>query len=162
MKIISAIDRERNIGYKSGLLFKIPADMKFFKEQTIGNVVVMGRKTLESLPGSRPLTDRVNIVLTRNTNYAPDGVTVVHDTDELFRLLEGYDTDEVYVIGGESIYRLLLPYCDTAILTEIDTVAERADKKFPELDPGEWSVESQTGTQESNGYKFSWKVYKRK
>lgn len=162
MKTIAAIDRDRNIGYKSGLLFKIPADMKFFKEHTVGKAVVMGRKTLESLPGSKPLGDRVNIVLTRNADYAPEGVIIAHDTDELFRILEAYDTDKVYIIGGESVYRLLLPFCDTAILTEIDTVAEKADKKFPELDPDEWSVESQTETQESNGYKFRWKVYKRK
>lgn len=140
MNLIVAVDENWGIGYENKLLVSIPDDMKFFRETTTGNVVVMGRKTLESFPGGRPLKNRVNIVLSRNTNYEKEGVIVVHSVEELMEELKKYTDKEVYCIGGASIYEMLLPYCDTAHVTKID-YAYRADAYFPNLDEmPEWKI----------------------
>ena len=141
MKIIFAADKNWGIGRNNKLLVSIPADMKFFRETTTGNVVVMGRKTLESFPGGLPLKNRVNIVLTKDENYDVKDAIVVHSLDELKEVLVEYNTDNVYVIGGASIYKQLLCYCDTAYVTKIDYEYE-ADTYFPNLDTdSEWEVE---------------------
>lgn len=162
MKLIVAVDKEWNIGNKGDLLFYIPDDLKFFRSQTIEKVCVMGRKTLESFPGSKPLKNRVNIVLSRNTDLEVEGATFVKDVDELQEVIKQYNTNDVYVIGGESIYTLLLPMCDTAVITHIEAVAPEADKKFPELSSDEWVLKEDSGEKECNGYKFRWCTYKRK
>lgn len=160
MKLIAAVDNERNIGNKGGLLFSLPDDMKFFRETTSGKVVVMGRKTLESFPGSKPLKNRVNIVLSRS-GHSVDGAEFVTSVDELLRKLKEYNTDDVYVIGGAEIYALLLPYCDTALITQVDTVAEEADAKFPILNSGEWELAECSQAHENNGISFKFTTYKR-
>ncbi len=162
MKLIVAVDKEWNIGNKNELLFYIPDDLKFFRANTVDKTVVMGRKTLESFPNSKPLKNRVNIVLSRNTELEIEGAICVSNLNELQEELKKYNSDDVYVIGGESIYRALLPLCDTAIITHIDDVANEADKKFPALSPDEWSLYSDSGEKECNGYKFRWCEYKRK
>ena len=162
MKLIVAVDKEWNIGNKNDLLFYIPDDLKFFRSQTVEKVCVMGRKTLESFPGSKPLKNRVNIVLSRNADLAVEGATFVKDIDELKEELKKYNSDDIYVIGGETIYTLLLPMCDTAIITHIDAVADEADKKFPALSDDEWTLAEDSGEKECNGYKFRWCEYKRK
>ena len=133
MKLIAAVDRNWKIGKNGRLLVSIPEDMKYFRNTTLGHVVVMGRKTLESFPGGKPLGDRVNIVLTRNRRYKVKGAVMVHSLEELEETLDGYDRDEVYVIGGEKIYRQLYDRCDTAYITKIDYAYE-ADATFPNLD----------------------------
>ena len=133
MKLIAAVDRNWGIGLKGRLLASIPEDMKYFRNTTLGNVVVMGRRTLESLPGGRPLDGRTNIVLTRDTDYKARGAVIVHSREELERELKAYDTDNVFVIGGMSIYKLLYQMCDTAYITRIDYAYE-ADAFFPDLD----------------------------
>ncbi len=162
MKLIVAVDKEWNIGNKNDLLFHIPDDMKFFRSSTTEKIVVMGRKTLESFPGSKPLKNRINIVLSRNKELQIDGAVCVSGVDELKEELKQYNTDDVYVIGGEAIYTELLPLCDTAIITHVDTVAKEADKKFPALSPDEWTLVDDSGEKECNGYKFKWCTYKRK
>lgn len=162
MKLIVAVDKEWNIGNKGDLLFYIPDDLKFFRSQTVEKVVVMGRKTLESFPNSKPLKNRVNIVLSRNTDLEVEGATFVKDVDELEEEIKKYNTNDVYVIGGESIYTLLLPLCDTAIITHIDAVANEADKKFPALNENEWVLADDSGEKECNGYIFRWCEYKRR
>lgn len=162
MKLIVAVDKEWNIGNKGDLLFYIPDDLKFFRAKTIEKVCVMGRKTLESFPNSKPLKNRVNIVLSRNKDLEVEGATFVSDVDELKQVLSEYNSDDVYVIGGESIYTMLLPLCDTAIITHIDAIAPEADKKFPALNENEWSLTEDSGEQECNGYTFRWCEYKRK
>ena len=128
------------IGYKNKLLVSIPDDMKFFRQTTTGKVVVMGRKTLESFPNGQPLKNRVNIVLTSDKNYKVKDAIVVHDLDELHKELEQYNSEDVYVIGGESIYRQLLDECDVAHITKID-YAYDADAYFPNLDEKEeWQI----------------------
>ena len=138
MKAILAADKHWGIGYNNRLLVSIPADMKFFRQTTTGKVVVMGRKTLESFPNGMPLKNRTNIVLTGNKNYQVKDAVVVHSEQELTEELKKYDTDDVYVIGGESIYRMMLPYCDEVFVTRIDH-AFQADTFFPDLDEmDEW------------------------
>ena len=140
MNIIVAADKNWGIGKDNKLLVSIPADMKFFRETTTGNVVVMGRKTLESFPGGLPLKRRTNIVLTRDVNYQVKDAVLVHSVEELLEELKKYDSESVYVIGGDSVYRQLLPYCDIAHVTKIDYAYE-ADSYFPNLDEDpQWEV----------------------
>ena len=140
MKAIVAVDQNWGIGCKGKLLVSIPADMKFFRSTTLGKVVVMGRKTLESFPNGAPLKDRVNIVLTKNSNFEKQGVVVVHSVEELHEELKKYNSDDVYVIGGAAIYSQLIDECDTAYVTKIDYTYE-ADAYFPNLDEKEhWEV----------------------
>ena len=160
MKAIVCVDKNWGIGSQGDLLFHIPADLRFFKEKTIGNVVVMGQATFFSLPGQRPLPDRVNVVLAADPAWSAEGVIAVHSLEELFLLLERYDSRLVYVCGGASIYEQLLPYCDTAYVTKVD--AERpADKFFPDLDadPG-WALIREKEEQEHNGLRFCFTTYK--
>lgn len=161
MKLIAAVDKELNIGNKGGLLFSLPDDMKFFRTTTSGKVVVMGRKTLESFPGSKPLKNRVNIVLSRSSHEV-DGAEFVASVDELLEKVKKYDSDNVYVIGGAQIYSLLLPYCDTALLTRVDAVAPEADSKFPPLSENEWEIAEQSELHENNGIGFRFVTYRRK
>ncbi len=133
MNLIVAVDKNWAIGYQNQLLVSIPSDMKFFREKTMGKVVVMGRKTLESFPNGMPLKNRVNIVLTKNETYQVKDARMVHTVEQLMEELKQYSSEDVFVIGGESIYRLLLPYCDTAYVTKIDH-AFQADTYFPNLD----------------------------
>lgn len=160
MKLIAAVDNEWNIGNKGNLLFSLPDDMKFFRTMTSGKIVVMGRKTLESFPGSKPLKNRINIVLSRS-KHDVDGAEFVTGVDELLDRLKEYDSGDVYVIGGAQIYFLLLPYCDTALITHVDAVAIEADSKFPELKDNEWTVTEQSDIHENNGIKFRFTTYKR-
>jgi dihydrofolate reductase len=132
MNLIVAVDKNWGIGKDNKLLVRIPADQKYFREMTTGKVVVMGRKTLESFPNAAPLKDRTNIVLTHDKNYKTDAITV-HSEAELFEELKKYDSEDVFVIGGEMIYRQLLPLCDTAYITKVD-FAYDADTFFPDLD----------------------------
>ena len=149
MNLIVAVDKNWAIGKDNKLLVSIPQDMKFFRETTMGKVVVMGRKTLESFPGGQPLKKRTNIVLTRDKNYQVKDAVIVHDVESLLEELKQYDEEEIYVIGGESIYRLLLPYCKVAHITKIDHAYE-ADTYFPNLDEmEEWEV---TGVSEEQTY----------
>ena len=129
MNLIVAVDKNWAIGNDNKLLVSIPQDMKFFRETTMGKVVVMGRKTLESFPGGQPLKKRTNIVLTRDKNYQVKDAIVVNTVDELLQELKKYDEEEIYVIGGESIYRQMLPYCKVAHVTKINHAYE-ADTYF--------------------------------
>ena len=133
MNLIVAVDKNWAIGKDNKLLVSIPQDMKFFRETTMGKVVVMGRKTLESFPGGQPLKQITNIVLTTDKDYSVKDAIVVHTIDELLEELKKYNDEEIYVIGGESIYRELLPFCKEAYVTRID-YEYQADRYFPILD----------------------------
>lgn len=147
MNMIAAVDSNWAIGNKNKLLISIPADMKMFREETTGKVVVMGRKTLESFPGQRPLPKRTNIVLTKNRDYKVNDAIVVYSIEELMEELKKYDTEDVYIIGGETIYRQMLPYADVCHITKIDRAYE-ADAYFPDLDTDpEWSVTAESDEQ---------------
>ena len=162
MKVIAAVDQNWGIGNKGKLLISIPNDMKFFRETTMGKVVVMGRKTLESFPNQKPLKDRVNIVLTRDPHYQKDGAVIVHDPDELHERLKEYSSDEVFVIGGESIYRLLLPECDEAYITRIDYAYE-ADAYFPNLEQeADWVLAKEGEEETYYDLTYAFCVYRKK
>ena len=119
MNLIAAVDLNWGIGYNCELLERIPEDMKQFKEKTLGKVIVMGRTTFESLPNKKPLEQRINIVLTKNKNYHCEGVILCHSLEELFKKLNKYSDEEIFIIGGETIYSQLLPYCNKAFITQI-------------------------------------------
>ena len=133
MNIIVAVDKNWAIGYQNKLLNSIPEDMKFFRETTTGHVVVMGRKTLESFPNGRPLKNRTNVVITRRQDYEVPGAVVVHSVEEALEYLKRFKSEDIYVIGGASIYEQMLPYCDVAHVTVMD-YAYQADTWFPNLD----------------------------
>ena len=140
MNLIVNADKNWGIGRENQLLVHIPNDMKMFRQTTTGKVVVMGRKTLESFPNGMPLPKRTNIVLTTDQDYDGRGAIVVHSEDELFEELKQYADEDIFIIGGESIYRMMLPYCDTAYVTRLD-YAYDADTYFPDLDARkEWEI----------------------
>lgn len=142
MNAIVAVDKNWSIGKDNHTLVSIPGDTRYFYNKILGNVVVMGRKTLQSLPGSRPISGCVNIVLTRQSDYKVNGAYVIHTLDELFDELSKYNSNDVYVIGGSKVYSELLPFCNTAYVTKIDYIYD-ADCNFPNLDNlDEWSIES--------------------
>ncbi|MBQ2717833.1 MAG: dihydrofolate reductase [Clostridia bacterium] len=159
MKLIVAVDKNWGIGKKNDLLFSIPLDMKFFRETTANKVVIMGYNTLLSFPNSKPLKNRVNIVL------APEGVerddcTIVHTLDQLRLALKDYNTNEVFVIGGAMFYRTMYPYCDEAYITRVDADGE-AEVFFDNLDLlDNWTRNNISEVLESNGYSLQFTLYK--
>ena len=122
----------------------------------------MGRKTLESFPDKKPLRNRTNIVLTTDVNYQVEGATVVHSVEKLRKELEKYDTDNVYVIGGGSIYKTLLDDCDTALVTYIDYEFDDADTFFPNLEEKpEWSLKAKSLKCVHAGMAYSFRTYEK-
>lgn len=148
MNLIVAVDKNWAIGNKNQLLVSIPKDHKMFREETTGKVVVLGRKTLETFPQGQPLKNRTNIILSRDTNYKVKDAIVVHSVEELLDTLKEYPSEDVYIIGGESIYRQMLPYCDTAHVTRIDHAYE-ADTYFPNLEEDEEWIETASSDEET-------------
>lgn len=162
MNLIVAVDKNWAIGHKGKLLVTIPADQKLFREETKGKVVVMGRKTLESLPSGQPLRDRTNIVITRNEQYEKKGVIVMHSVEETLEYLKQFNSEDIFVIGGEEIYRQFLPYCDTAHVTWID-YKYQADTYFPNLDQDpEWHVTDESDEQTYFDLCYEFRKYERK
>ncbi len=162
MNLIAAVDKNWGIGLNNQLLVRIPEDMKRFRQITTGNVVVMGRKTLESFPGGQPLKNRSNIVLTRDQGYQAKGAVCVHSMEELFEELEKYCSEDIYIIGGESIYRQMLDQCDTALITMIN-FAYQADAWFPNLDgQKEWELTKESEEQTYFDLEYYFRTYERK
>lgn len=127
-------DKKFGIGKKNGLLFNLPLDMKFFRETTRGHTVCMGENTLLSFPGSKPLKDRLNIVLSLENEYDFPNVVVTHKFDEFLRIIKEHSINEdVYIIGGASIYRQTLPYVNKVLLTKVNADGG-AEVFFPNLD----------------------------
>jgi dihydrofolate reductase len=162
MNLIVAVDKNWAIGLHNKLLVRIPSDHKFFREVTTGKVVVFGRKTLETFPGGQPLKNRTNIVLSKDKNYGVKGAKTVHSIEELLEEIKGYPKEEIFVIGGGSVYRQLLPYCNTAHVTKINHVYE-ADCYFENLDASEeWEVRAKSEEQTYFDLEFSFIKYERK
>ena len=161
MKLIAAVDKNWAIGFKGKLLASIRADQMNFKRLTLNKVVVLGRKTMDTFPNKRPLPQRRNIILSRNPNYDIYGAEVVHSKEELLELLKDVDTDDIFIIGGESLYREFLPLCDTAIITKINYAYE-ADAYFPNLDEDEeWECVEEGEEQTCFDMEFYFTTYKR-
>ena len=149
MNLIVNVDSNWAIGYRGKLLVSIPEDMKFFRSETTGKVVVLGRKTLDTFPGGQPLKNRTNIILSHNPDYKVKGAIVCHSVEEVLEELKKYNSEDVYIIGGVWFYKAFLPYCDVAHVTRTDHVYD-ADAWFPNLeeDP-EWVL---TGESEEKTY----------
>ena len=147
MNLIVAVDNNWAIGNKNKLLVSIPNDMKHFREETTGKVVVLGRKTLETFPQGQPLKNRTNIILTKNKNFKVKDAIVAHSLEELLDELRNYEDEDIYVIGGDSVYKQLLPYCRVAHITKVDHEYE-ADTYFPNLDRDpEWQITAESDEQ---------------
>ncbi len=160
MKAIFHADKEWGIGKKNDLMFSLPKDMKFFRETTKGKVVVMGLNTLRSFPGGKPLKNRVNIVLSPET--VDEDVITAHNLDELFEEVKKYPQDDVFVIGGASVYRTLIPYCTEVLVTKVDAVGG-ADVFAPDLDKDEnFTLIFESEPQEDNGYTIKFCTYRNK
>lgn len=159
MKAIVAVDLNWGIGDKGNLLVRIPEDMKFFKQTTIGKIVIMGRETFESLPGKEPLKERINIVLSRNEDFSNDKIIICRSLNELFNKIKSYSDDDLFVIGGAAVYAQLLPYCSEVFVTKIEDTYE-ADKYFVNLDKDEtWELSLKGETKSYNSIKYSHNIY---
>ncbi len=160
MDLIVAVDKSWGIGKDNHLLVSIPQDMKFFRETTANNVVIMGRKTLESLPGGKPLPKRINIVISSDMDYVVAGAVVVHSINQAIAEAKKYNDKKIFVIGGASIYRQMLPYCDFAYVSKIEHEFD-ADTYFPNLDEMEnWEIESVSEKYEYENMSFCFVKYK--
>lgn len=161
MNLIVAVDKNWAIGYDNKLLVSIPADMRFFRDETTGKVVVMGRKTLESFPNGRPLKNRTNIVITSNKDYKINDAIVVNSVEEALEELKQYNPEDIYVIGGASIYEQMLPYCDVAHVTKIN-YQYHADTYFPNLDQRpDWVIETESEEQTYYDLEYIFQKYVR-
>ena len=157
MNLIVAVDEHWAIGKGGDQLVYISADLKRFRELTTGHPVILGRKTLATFPGGRPLKNRRNLILSATAGYAVEGAEVFPDVDSL--LAEA--PEDAFVIGGESVYRALLDRCDTAYVTKIHS-AYPADRFFPDLDAlPQWTVAEESQPMEEHGVTFHYVTYRK-
>ena len=156
MELIVAVDKNWAIGKDGDQLIYIPEDLKRFKSLTMGHPVILGRKTLATFPGGRPLKGRRNLIFSRNTDFAPEGAEVYPNVESL---LNNAPADS-FVIGGASVYELLVDVCDTAYVTKIDAEYP-ADTWFPNLDERGWQVVEEEGPYEHEGVSYRYVTYKR-
>ena len=159
MSIIAAMDRNRLIGNKNQLPWRLPADLAHFKRVTMGKPIIMGRKTYESI--GRPLPGRTNIVLTRSAEFRADGVLTAHTLEQALDYVS--DEDEVMIIGGSTIYELALPAADRLYLTYVESEYE-GDAWFPEFDIEQWAIitSEQHAADEKNATDYRFVSYERK
>ncbi|MBK5253578.1 MAG: dihydrofolate reductase [Peptostreptococcaceae bacterium] len=162
MNLIVAVDQNWGIGKDGDLLKRISGDMKYFKNTTMGNVIIMGRKTFESLPGKKALPGRTNIVLTRTENYVAEGCTVLGSKEELFLEIQKHDKEKLFLIGGAKMYEEYINYCDTLYITKIYETYE-ADKYMVNIDEtGGYLVTWKSEVIEEDGLKYQFFKYERK
>ena len=162
MQAIVAVDSNWAIGNKGQLLVSIPADQKNFRNLTMGKTIVYGRKTLETFPQQVVLPKRRNIVLSTRQGYEVKNAEVVHSREELLKLLHDVDTDDIFIIGGSSVYREFLGDCDTCIVTFIDKEYE-ADSYFPNLDKlDDWEMTEESEEQVYFDLTYTYRRYERK
>lgn len=155
---IAAVSENWGIGKDGDLLFNISEDKKFFRRTTLNRTVIMGRKTLESLPGGKPFKDRRNIVLTRNNDFVCEDAEICHSVNEALELIRAEDA---FVVGGGDIYREFLPYCERVLITKVKAAPE-ADVFFPDLDgSADWRLAGQSEEYEWDGLKYSFCTYEK-
>lgn len=158
MELIVAVYDDWGIGKDGTQPIALSADRKFFRETTKGAMVIVGRKTLSDFPGGRPLPNRVNVVLTRQDIDIPD-VVICHSPEEAVALAK--KAERAMVIGGGSVYKQLLPYCDTAYITKVHATPE-SDTFFPNLDEDKaWQMTQVLLDGEENGIGYKMCLYKR-
>lgn len=162
MKIIVCTAENFGIGMNNGLLFSLPPDMKFFRETTMGKVIIMGRGTLDSFPGGKPLKNRTNIVLTRDRNFVREGAAVMHSKEEILEYVKQFDTDDVFVIGGGQIYEMFRDVCNEALVTKVRKSVP-CDTFFFDIDSdSSWYLAGESEIMEHDGISFSFCTYRRK
>ncbi len=161
LKILVAFDENRVIGKNNGLIWHLPADLKRFKALTTGHVIIMGRKTFESI--GRPLPNRTTIVISRQQDLKIEGVILAHSVEEAILKAKSISRDDIFIVGGAEIYQLSLPLADQILVTQLHDIFE-GDAFFPEISPAIWEVaEQERGiTDEQNAYQFSYITYARK
>ena len=163
MNFIVAVDNNYAIGKNNDLLYTLPQDMKYFRQTTLNKVVVMGLNTLLSFPNQKPLKNRTNIVLSgSNKDFTCENAIVVYDLDSLFEELKKYDTDEIFIIGGASVYNLMMPYCKYAYITKIN--AEKpADVYINNIEKmGTWTLIQESEKYNENDLEFTFQIYENK
>jgi dihydrofolate reductase len=161
MNLIFSAGENWELGLENRLVFHTKADMAHFVRHTTGKVIVMGRRTLESFPGGKALKNRVNIVLTTDKAFEAEDAESVHSVDELLERLKSTNDDDIYVIGGESVYKQLIPYCRVAYVTRF-LHAARADRFMPDFDKlKDWRKTESSEIYEENGLRFRFDTYTR-
>ena len=162
MKIIVSVDLNWGIGSEGELLKRIPEDMKRFRKLTVGNVIVMGRTTFESLPNKSPLDKRVNIVLSRDENFIDDRIIICSSVAQILEQIKNFKDKQIYIIGGETIFNQFLSYCEQALITKFNDTY-KADKFFPNLDEQEnWELTEQGEDKEYEGTEYKYVTYTNK
>lgn len=161
MNMIVCVDSNWGIGRQGELLVDIPEDKQYFRQMTTGGVVLGGRKTMESLPGKRPLAGRDNLVLTTRQSYCFGDAVVVHSVQEALERLRLYADEKIFIMGGESVYRAFLPYCSRAYVTKVSS-RFRADCFCPNLEEdGKWEIVSQSEEKCYQGIQYRFLMYRR-
>jgi len=159
MNLIAAVDNNWGIGYCGKLLFSIPEDMQHFKRLTENKVVIMGQATLQSLPNSKALKNRINIILSDDESFSTDDVIVCNSLESLLAVIKQYEPADVFVSGGQAIYELLADYCSHAYITKIDAAAE-ADRRFPNIDERDnWKLVSESAEKTHGDLKYKFTEY---
>ncbi len=162
MIIIAHASENWGIGKAGDLMFRLPLDMKFFRETTTDGVVIMGRKTLESFPNKKPLPKRVNIVISKNPDFKAEGAIVANSIEEAVQIANEYTDKKIFVIGGAAIYEAMLPYCDKAYITKVFEYAD-ADSFILDFDSApDWEIAKQGEKFDDNGHTIQFVTYKKK
>jgi dihydrofolate reductase len=158
ISLIASIGKNSELGFHNQLLWHLPDDLKNFKKITSGHTIVMGKKTFESI--GKPLPDRKNIILTRDTNYEADGCVIAHSPEEILKFVNNYD--EIFIIGGGEIYKIFLPLANKLYLTEVDATPP-ADTFFPKFDKRDWKLVRSVlhPKDEKHLYSFSFNIYEK-
>ncbi|HLS61684.1 MAG TPA: dihydrofolate reductase [Virgibacillus sp.] len=161
ISLLVAMDRNRVIGFENEMPWHLPKDLAYFKEKTIGNSIIMGRKTFDSI--GRVLPKRNNIVLTRSKDEFPEGVTVINDVELIQQWAAAYPDEEYFVIGGGDLFEQILPYADRMYITEIDE-AFKGDTYFPEFSKTDWQLIEKTAGEkdDKNTYDYAYLQYDRR
>lgn len=160
MNLIVSVDNNWGIGYENDLLYKIPTDLAYFKDKTINKVVVMGDKTLFSLPNSKPLKNRTNVVISLNKELIVEGAIVLHSLNEVLEYIKQFKPEDVFIIGGAFVYKEFLPYCTYAYITKINS-QKKANKFFTNLDElPNWQLIDTGDPIQHEGIEFKYCLYK--
>jgi len=161
ISLIAAIGKNNELGKDNSLVWNMPTDLKYFRAKTKGHTVIMGRKTFEAI--GRPMPERRNIIITRDKTYKKDGIEVVHSLQEALRLAQGDNEDEIFVIGGEEIFKQAMDIADRLYITHIDATDKEADTFFPEIIPILWNEVSheEHKKDDKNPYDYTFSVYEK-
>lgn len=161
ISLLFAMDSNRVIGYKNDLPWRLPKDLRFFKEKTLSQITIMGRKTFDSF--DKPLPNRDNVIITRDYSYRQEGTRVIHSINEVLKWNRDNPEKEYFVIGGGNIFKQILPYADRMYMTLIEETFP-GDTYFPEFEESEWEMTSKVKGEkdERNPYDYYFIQYDRK